>query len=163
MENRLQRNWILFVEEKEKIKSSVKHNPKCSKSLGKTVLPVCMPDFNNIMPFPTVSLFMYSVPSPWNTLHSLGPLTNLRWSFQLLQIYCFLFEYCHFWISGEWPRVLNFRSVHMMILRPNFHVTQVVGCGGFFQQLYFSVNKPFLPTMERITTTKSKMFQPMVK
>ena len=26
---------------KKKIKSSVKHNPKCSKSLGKTVLPVC--------------------------------------------------------------------------------------------------------------------------
>ena len=57
----------------------------------------------------------------------------------------------------------NFRSVHMMILRSNFRVTHVVGCGGFFQQLYFSVNKPFLPTMERITTTKSKMFQPTVK
>lgn len=35
--------------------------------------------------------------------------------------------------------------------------------GTFRLQLHFSVNKPFLPTMERITTTKSKMFQPMVK
>ena len=88
--------------------------------------------------FPTVSLFMYSVPSAWNTLHSLGPLTNLHWSLQLLQIYCFLREIIsvspvppNCAISGAFSNQLCRESMRSLKHRPN--------CGIWGQIIQISV------------------------